>query len=143
MNSRTGIILFSIVLFSVIAFFVLRNQYNKMQKQKLVDSVTNTADSGGVTKQCEMIYFYTTWCPFCKRARPEWDKFKDEWAGKKINGYMITFTEVDCDVNEAMAAKYDVKSYPTIKLVKEGEVYDFDARPTADALTQFAVTMLK
>jgi len=143
MNSRTGIIVFCLVLFSVVAFFVLRNQYNKIQKQKIVDSVTNSDDTNGVSKKCEMIYFYTTWCPFCKKARPEWDKFKEEWAGKKINGYMITFTEVDCDVNDAMANKYDVKSYPTIKLVKEGQVIDFDARPTADALTQFAVTVLK
>ena len=140
MNLR-AIVFVSVIIFSVVAFFVLRNKYQKYKKQQLVDSVTTSPDS--VTKQCEMIYFYTTWCPYCKRARPEWDSFKEEWAGKKINGYLITFTEVDCDMNEASANKYDVKSYPTIKLVKEGEVYDFDARPTTDSLTQFAVTMIK
>lgn len=139
--SRTGIMIVAFVVFSAIAFFIIRDRYKKAKKQELVDSVTNTSD--GVTKNCEMIYFYTTWCPFCKKARPEWDAFKEEWAGKKINGYLITFTEVDCDVNEASANKYDVKSYPTIKLVKDGQVYDFDARPTTDALTQFAVTILK
>jgi thiol-disulfide isomerase/thioredoxin len=125
----------------VVAFFVMRTKYKEYKQKQLVDSVTNSPD--GVTKQCEMIYFYTTWCPYCKRARPEWDAFKTEWAGKKINGYLITFTEVDCDINEAKANKYDVKSYPTIKLVKENDVYDFDARPTVDALTQFAVVMIK
>lgn len=136
----TGIILLSVVIFSIVAGFVLRNEYKKRKKQELVDSVTNSPDT--VTKQCEMIYFYTTWCPYCKRARPEWDAFKEEWKNKKINGYLITFTEVDCDINEATANKYDVKSYPTIKLIKEGQVYDFDARPTSDTLTQFAITML-
>lgn len=136
----TGIILLSIVVFSIVAGFVLRNEYNKRKKKELVDSVTNSPDT--VTKQCEMIYFYTTWCPYCKRARPEWDAFKEEWKNKKINGYLITFTEVDCDINETTANKYDVKSYPTIKLIKEGQVYDFDARPTSDSLTQFAITML-
>ena len=136
----TGIILLSVVIFSIVAGFVLRNEYKKRKKQELVDSVTNSPDT--VTKQCEMIYFYTTWCPYCKRARPEWDAFKEEWENKKINGYLITFTEVDCDINEATANKYDVKSYPTIKLIKEGQVYDFDARPTSDTLTQFAITML-
>jgi thioredoxin 1 len=136
----TGIILVSVVIFSIVAGFVLRNEYKKRKKQELVDSVTNSPDT--VTKQCEMIYFYTTWCPYCKRARPEWDAFKEEWANKKINGYLITFTEVDCDINETTANKYDVKSYPTIKLIKEGQVYDFDARPTSDSLTQFAITML-
>jgi thiol-disulfide isomerase/thioredoxin len=136
----TGIILVSVVIFSIVAGFVLRNEYKKRKKQELVDSVTNSPDT--VTKQCEMIYFYTTWCPYCKRARPEWDAFKEEWSNKKINGYLITFTEVDCDINETTANKYDVKSYPTIKLIKEGQVYDFDARPTSDSLTQFAITML-
>jgi thioredoxin 1 len=139
MNTK-GIILVSIVIFSIIAGFILRNEYRKRKKKELVDSVTNSPDT--VTKQCEMIYFYTTWCPYCKRARPEWDAFKEEWANKKINGYLITFTEVDCDINETTANKYDVKSYPTIKLIKEGQVYDFDARPTSDTLTQFAITML-
>lgn len=136
----TGIIVVSIVIFSIVAGFVLRNEYKKRKKQELVDSVTNSPDT--VTKQCEMIYFYTTWCPYCKRARPEWDAFKEDWKNKKINGYLITFTEVDCDINETTANKYDVKSYPTIKLIKEGQVYDFDARPTSDTLTQFAITML-
>ena len=139
MNTR-AIVIFSIVLFSVIAGFVLRKRYVDYQKQKMIDAATT---STSVTKSCEMIYFYTTWCPFCKKARPEWDKFKEEWAGRKINGYLITFTEVDCDINETTANKYDVKSYPTIKLIKEGEIYDFDARPTQDALTQFALTMHK
>ncbi len=136
----TGIILVSVVIFSIVAGFVLRNEYKKRKKQELVNSVTNSPDT--VTKQCEMIYFYTTWCPYCKRARPEWDAFKEEWSNKKINGYLITFTEVDCDINETTANKSDVKSYPTIKLIKEGQVYDFDARPTSDSLTQFAITML-
>ena len=140
MNTR-GVIFLSLLIFSAVAFFVLRNEYNKRKKKELVNAVTNNPD--GVTKQCEMIYFYTTWCPYCKKARPEWDTFKTEWAGKKINGYLITFTEVDCDINETTANRYDVKSYPTIKLIKDGEVYDFDARPTSDSLTQFVVTMIK
>jgi thiol-disulfide isomerase/thioredoxin len=140
MNTR-GVIFLSLLIFSVVAFFVLRNEFNKRKKKELVDAVTNSPE--GPTKQCEMIYFYTTWCPYCKKARPEWDAFKEEWAGKKINGYLITFTEVDCDINETTANRYDVKSYPTIKLIKDGEVYEFDARPTTDSLTQFTVTMIK
>ena len=136
-----AIVFVSVIIFIVVAFFVLRNKYKKYKQQQLLDSVTTSPD--GESKQCEMIYFYTTWCPYCKRARPEWDEFKNECAGKKINGYIITFTEVDCDINESTANKYEVKSYPTIKLIKEGEVFEFDARPTTEALTQFAVTMTK
>ena len=139
MNTR-GIVIFSLVLFAVIAGFVMKNRYNAYQKQKLVDAASSSEEA---TKSCEIIYFYTTWCPYCKKARPAWDEFKSEWSGKNINGYMITFPEVDCDINETKANKYDVKSYPTIKLIKDGQTYDFDARPTEDSLTQFIVTIVK
>ena len=48
----------------------------------------------------EVYYFYTTWCPYCVKARPEWDKFKKFWENKKKNGYIINCTEIDCDKNE-------------------------------------------
>jgi thiol-disulfide isomerase/thioredoxin len=89
------------------------------------------------TKTCELFYFYTSWCPYCKKTRVEWDKFKSEWGHKTYNGYVLQFQEVDCDANESTATKYNVTKYPTIKLVKEDTVFDFDAKPTVDSLTRF------
>ena len=86
---------------------------------------------------CEMFYFYTTWCPYCKKSRVEWDKFKAEWGHKTYNGYVLQFQEIDCDTNESTAAKYNVTKYPTIKLIKDDMVIDFDAKPTVDSLTRF------
>jgi thiol-disulfide isomerase/thioredoxin len=65
----------------------------------------------------DVYYFYTTWCPYCVKARPEWDKFKTYWNNKKKNGYVLLFSEIDCDKNESLASKYDVETYPTIKLM--------------------------
>ncbi len=89
------------------------------------------------TKVCELFYFYTTWCPYCKKSRVEWDKFKAEWGHKTYNGYVLQFQEIDCDTNESTAAKYNVTKYPTIKLIKDDIVIDFDAKPTVDSLTRF------
>ena len=85
----------------------------------------------------DLMYFYTTWCPYCKKARPEWDKFKSQWEEKGIDGYKLKFTEIDCDTNEALADKYNVDGYPTIKMVKNSKVIDYDAKPTQDTLNQF------
>lgn len=86
---------------------------------------------------CEVFYFYTAWCPYCKKARPEWDKFKEPLQRTTRDGYLLLFTEVDCDADEALANKFEVTSYPTIKCVKDGHVTDYDARPSLATLNQF------
>ena len=86
---------------------------------------------------CEVFFFYTKWCPYCKKARPEWDKFKQPLNKTMRDGYLLLFTEVDCDTNEALANKFEVAGYPTIKCVKDGTTTDYDARPSFETLNQF------
>jgi thiol-disulfide isomerase/thioredoxin len=102
------------------------------------------APKGGGEKDgvADMYFFYTTWCPHCKTARPAWDEFKAEMDGRKVNGTKIKFTEIDCDKDSATADRYNVKGYPTIKLVHKGEVIEFDAKPQVASLHQFVKTSL-
>lgn len=86
---------------------------------------------------CELLFFHTSWCPYSKKSLIEWNKFKSEWNHRKIHGYEISFQEIDCDINEAVANKYNVEKYPTIKLIKDDTIIDFDAKPTVSSLTQF------
>ena len=104
-------------------------------------------DSGPAgSNQAEIILFYVDWCPHCKTAKPEWEKVRDAYQGKQVNGYVVTFTELNC-TNETveisqMIEKYKIEGYPTIKLVKDDRVIEFDAKPTKDTLTQFLKTAL-
>lgn len=88
-------------------------------------------------KTIDLYYFYTAWCPYCKKAFQEWNKFKAEWNQKTYEGYTIQFHEVDCDIQEALADKYQVTQYPTVKMVKDDAVIHFDAKPTVHSLTAF------
>ena len=85
----------------------------------------------------DFYYFYTTWCPYCKKSMVEWKKFKQEWSQKTYQGYTLQFHEVDCDIQEALANKYNITQYPTIKLIKNGTIIEFDAKPTISSLTSF------
>jgi len=85
----------------------------------------------------DFYYFYTTWCPYCKKSMVEWMKFKQEWNQKTFQGYTLHFHEVDCDIQEALANKYNVTQYPTVKLIKDDTVFEFDAKPTLSTLTSF------
>ena len=88
-------------------------------------------------KTIDLYYFYTAWCPYCKKAFQEWNKFKAEWNQKTYEGYTIYFHEVDCDIQEALADKYQVTQYPTVKMIKDDVVIHFDAKPTVHSLTAF------
>jgi thiol-disulfide isomerase/thioredoxin len=97
-------------------------------------------------KEAEIMLFYTDWCPHCKTAKPEWEQVKAEFNGKQIHGYTIIFTEVNCtndspDV-EKMMNTYKVEGYPTIKLVKDNQIIDYDAKPSKATLTQFLNTVV-
>jgi thiol-disulfide isomerase/thioredoxin len=87
--------------------------------------------------EAELYFFYTTWCPHCKRAKPEWESLKSEYESKTINGVKVLFKGVDCDKEEDLANKFGVEGYPTIKLVKDGQVIEYDAKPKKDTLVEF------
>lgn len=120
------VFLYVLLFFGLIflAMYILRKRFKK---------VNNTQEE----KTCELMFFHTTWCPYSKKSMIEWNKFKSEWNHKKIDGYDIIFQEIDCDINEAVANKYNVEKYPTIKLLKDDSIIDFDAKPTVHTLTQF------
>lgn len=97
-------------------------------------------------KSCTMMLFYVDWCPHCKTAKPEWNKMKDKYDGKTINGYKVNFTEYNCTKESAeidsLLDQYKIEGYPTIKLVKDGQIIEYDAKPTESTMTQFLNTVL-
>ncbi len=103
----------------------------------------NNANSN---KTANMLLFYVDWCPHCKTAKPEWEELKAEYEGKNINGYNLVFTEHNCTSEtaeiEELMNKYSIEGYPTIKLVKDNQVIEYDAKPTKSTMEQFLHTVL-
>lgn len=91
----------------------------------------------GLNETADIYFFYTEWCPHCKKAKPEWQQFKNKIDSNKINGVKINFREVNCDEDQETANKFKVEGYPTIKLVYGNKVVDYDAKPQTDTLLQF------
>jgi thiol-disulfide isomerase/thioredoxin len=90
--------------------------------------------------------FYVDWCPHCKTAKPAWEELKSKYQNKTINGYNVLFKEINCTNEtaeiEKLINKFNIEGYPTIKLLKDGQVIEFDAKPTKDTLNQFLNTAL-
>jgi thiol-disulfide isomerase/thioredoxin len=147
-NNWYYILIIIIIIVIVISTFVYYYNYTINLRNHMNENLEETSDySGSYPKSAELLFFYANWCPHCKNAKPEVDKIKDAYQDKTINGYKIIFTYVDCSKDNANSEKlmnqYKVDGFPTIKLLKDGNVYDFDAKPTQDSLNQFLNTILK
>jgi thioredoxin 1 len=62
-----------------------------------------------------LVDFFATWCGPCKMQSPILEQVKNK-VGDKAN-----VVKVDIDVNQELAAKYNVRSVPTLILFKGGE----------------------
>ncbi len=133
-----------LVIFAVIYYFYYVAPSLKPAYHPNSEHIPANGNSNGNT--AELLFFYADWCPHCKAAKPIWNDLKSEYNSKTINGYAIIFTDVDCSEEtaevEKMMNQYNVEGYPTIKLVKDGQVIEYDAKPSKETLTKFLNTVL-
>ena len=66
---------------------------------------------------------------------------------KNINNYNIIFVDVNGDDEKRVSefeTEYSVKidGFPSIYLVKDDQIIEFDANPTEDSLSQFLNTVV-
>lgn len=132
--------IFIILLFSIISYILFNKNIKEFINKKFVlnkEFVNKNNDNNNST----IIYFYTEWCPYCKKSRPEWNSFK-ELVELQSFKETLTLKEVDCDKNPEIADNYKIEGYPTIKLIYKGEVYDYDAKPDSKTLLQFVQSII-
>lgn len=65
-----------------------------------------------------VVDFWAEWCGPCKMIAPALDEISDEMAGK------VTIAKLNIDENPDLAAKFGVRSIPTLMIFKGGEVAD-------------------
>jgi thiol-disulfide isomerase/thioredoxin len=133
----------------LIAVFFLFKKYDL--KVKILEKFTSnnendTNESTNGSKSAELMLFSVDWCPHCKTARPEWDNLKASLENKQINGYNVVFSDWNCtqetDEISNLINKYKIEGYPTIKLLKDGQIIEFDAKPTESTLKDFLNNVL-
>jgi thiol-disulfide isomerase/thioredoxin len=145
MNTNTILLIAGVLFFVIIGIFYYYYYVAPSLKPKYhPNSEQVPKDTGG--KTAELLFFYADWCPHCKAAKPIWNDIKSEYENKTINGYTVVFTDVDCSEEttevEKLMNQYNIEGYPTIKLVKDGQVIEYDAKPSKETLTKFLNTVL-
>ena len=102
--------------------------------------------------------FKTSWCPHSKELMKQggvWQTITSN-PPELDNGFKINFIEIDGDdenrVNKFQEKYFDnpnndpkkktIDGFPTIILVKDEQVIEFDANPTVETLTKFLTTVV-
>ncbi len=145
-NKKFLAILFVAIIFIAAAIYTYRNYVQPRMDAAYVPNKEfiqqNKVDTG---YGADLYYFYTDWCPHCKKASPVIMKLKEyiESKGGAINGVKVNVIDINCENDTKTADKFNVDGYPTIKLAYKGKVIEYDAKPQMDTLIQFLEASLK
>jgi len=146
-KNNTFIIIGVILLFCIVAYFFYYYYVVKVKNIKYHSNNEGIPNDQQTSNEVELLLFYADWCPACKEAKPAWNELKTDYENKSINGYKIMFTEIDCSNQDDIEVskiinKYSIEGYPKIKLIKDGQLIDFDAKPSKDNLISFLNNVL-
>ena len=130
-----------LVTFFVFIIFAVAGYYGycwfgKSTVENLSDE--NMANNNRSTSEAKLMFFSADWCPHCKKAKPEWDKFSSEYVNKKIGNYKVMPESVDCtDGENRLIQEYSIDGYPTVSMIKDGKRVNFSGRITDENIQQF------
>jgi thioredoxin len=62
-----------------------------------------------------LVDFATAWCPPCRAIAPHLESLAAAYRGR------VRIAKCDLDANPALAARYDIRSVPTLILFKAGQ----------------------
>ncbi len=86
-----------------------------------------------------MVKFFAPWCEHCKAFEPEYEKAAQILKAK---GKSYVLAEVNGGTHSSLVDKYEVQSFPTVKLFVNGTANDFDGDRTAQAVVDFIERIL-
>ena len=135
------LIIVLVIIFLLVGIFV----YNRHTKSEAFDVANDNQRDNELTMV--VYFFHADWCPHCKKALPEWNGFSQANHGKDLYGYKVNCVDINCTNEDDSKVveyinKFNIDSYPTVKMIKDGKTIDFDSRITTTSLNSFLETML-
>ena len=76
----------------------------------MLTELNNENFSEKTTKGVKLIEFYTKWCGYCKKQKPELEQMEKIWIGL-----------IDAEENLKVSSKYNVNAFPTFLIFKDGK----------------------
>jgi thiol-disulfide isomerase/thioredoxin len=152
-NKRNLLIGVTLVVFLSVGTYIFATQlFPVIRKKMSTENTTDIPNATRRTKPLEIYFFNADWCPHCVSAKPDWKSFVSKYDKSDKNGYTIDCIGgedgVNCTDSDSNAEitdqinKFNVKHFPTIKMKKDGEIIDYDAKVTTSNLEAFINTVV-
>lgn len=149
MNAPPGYIKYIVIIIMIISIGLASYSlwhYIKKSKNGNTNYIPNVDNPNAIARSADVYFFYTTWCPHSTTALPEWERIVNQYSNTSINGYRLNFIQVDCTTESVEVdnyiKKFNLVGYPTIKLVKDDHIIEFDANATFDNIKEFLNNVL-
>ena len=145
------LLVFLLAIFIGVAYYIYQN-YVKPNS----DYVTNReiVKEGESDKSANLIIIYADWCPHSKKVMNVgdkedsggWVKLMKDWEksgnAKMINNYAVSLSEINESDKKRLEEfettyKKQINGYPSIFLIKDDQIIEFDASPTEENLLKF------
>ena len=147
-NKKFIIILVVTAIFIGIAFWVYTTYVAPSINPDYVPNREFTDGEGSNT--ADLFMFSVDWCPYSKAAKPVWKKLTDKYNGQEVNGTLLQVKEIDGDKQaqelENFESKYlngkKIDGYPSIYMVKDDKVVEYEAKPKLDTLKELINSVL-
>eukprot|EP01087_Luapelamoeba_hula_P010778 TRINITY_DN286_c0_g1_i1.p1 TRINITY_DN286_c0_g1~~TRINITY_DN286_c0_g1_i1.p1 ORF type:complete len:515 (-),score=118.35 TRINITY_DN286_c0_g1_i1:47-1591(-) len=91
------------------------------------DSIVNEAEF-------VLVEFFAPWCGHCKRLAPEYEQAA---TTLKDSGSDIKLASVDCTENEALAGRFGIQGYPTLKIFRRGTPFEYNGPREAAGIVSY------
>jgi len=80
------------------------------------------------------VKFYAPWCGHCKNMAPTWSQYATTVKDRSLP-YKVA--KVDCTVQRDVCQKFGIRGYPTLKLLKGGDAYDYNGGREESSFLKF------
>ncbi len=151
-SSKFWIITGLAVLFIGVAFYIYQNYILPRLEPTFVTNAELDDNQSGIDGRgepyAEIYFFHTEWCPYSQEAMPIWEGLKQKLNNTKINKHTLLFKEIDGEKNQSKITEFEqeykkkIEGFPTIMLIKDKQVVDYEAEVNGDNLTEFINSVL-
>jgi len=118
----------------LIAYCATRAETSFPEEENVVVLTEDNFDAFLASKPVSLVEFYAPWCGHCQSLAPVWAEAAER--AKKL-ATPVPLAKVDATTSEDLATRYDINGYPTIKLVKDGVVEDYNGPRDADGIVAY------
>ncbi|XP_038058107.1 protein disulfide-isomerase A5-like [Patiria miniata] len=104
------------------------------EESEVVHLTDDTFDSYLEGHESVLVMFYAPWCGHCKKMKPEYTDSAQQLTEEGLSGVLAA---VDATKEKAVAQRFEIKGFPTLKYFKSGEfAWDLNER-TGEKIQEF------